>query len=434
VSPPGERPTGKSFVAPSGFRDSPVSAVQPGEVVLSTFQVQESVARTETGEVYAGWDMLLERPVALKIAWRDPGMPPLLPEARRCAAVMDPGAVEIFQVGTHHGIETVVSERVEGGLLGAWVASGASPEDVLEVLRAVIHAVAAAHDAGIAVGELSGYTIAIDPAGMRVVLGRLSMSQVPAVGPEDVCYAPEVLSGRITASDPAGAAAIDLYGLGCVALQLATGRPPFAPARGQVLVAHHIHTSPPHLALGRPDLPGELADLVGELLAKDPAARPASASVVRDQIDAIVARAWASRRGVRVLVIDDDPEQARAVASLARRAHPRASVLTAASGADAIARMRRDHPDLILIDAGLGGAMNALELCMFAGGVEEVADARLVVFGDRFDHKDHQVFAQVGVRDLLVRDTTLGDAVVALVRAAANRKPPSNPRPRRITG
>jgi DNA-binding NarL/FixJ family response regulator len=109
-------------------------------------------------------------------------------------------------------------------------------------------------------------------------------------------------------------------------------------------------------------------------------------------------------------------------------------VFTAASGADAISRMRRDHPDLVLVDAGLGGAMNALELCMFAGGIEEAAGARLVVFGDRFERTDRDVFAQVGVEDLLVRDGTLGDAVVALVRAAANRKPPTNPRPRRITG
>jgi CheY-like chemotaxis protein len=431
---PADRPpSGKSFVAPSGFRDSPIGAVSSGEVVLSTFQVRESVARTDTGEVYAGWDMLLERPVALKIAWRDAGTPPLLPEARRCAAVIDPGAVEIYQVGTHHALETVVAERVEGGLLGGWAPGGARPEDVLELFRAIVHAVAAAHDAGIAVGELSGHTIAIDPAGMRVVLGRLSMSQVPAVGPMEHSVAPEVLRGEVTPADPAAAGAIDLYGLGCVALQLATGRAPFAPAVGQTLLAHHLHTTPPSLSLGRPDLPAELGDLVAELLAKDPLARPASASVVRDQIDAIVARAWASRRGVRVLVIDDDAEQARALTSLARRAHPRASVLAAASGSDAVHRMRRDHPDLILVDAGLGGEMNALELCMLAGGVEEVRHARVVVVGDRFDDRDRDVFAQVGAADLLVRDGNLGDAVVALVRQAIDR-PRGGPRPKRITG
>jgi CheY-like chemotaxis protein len=422
-------------VAPSGFRDSPVGAVQQGEVILSTFRVGESIARTDTGEVFAGWDMLLERPVALKIAWRDQGTPPLLPEARRCAAVMDPGAVEIYQLGAHQGLETVVAERVEGGLLAGWAPGGASPEDVLEVLRAAIHAVAAAHDAGIAVGELSGYTIAIDPAGWRIVLGRLSMSQVPAVGPDDVCLAPEVIGGHVSAQDPAAAGAIDLYGLGCVAVHLATGRPAFSPAQGKTLLAHHLQSPAPHLSLGRPDLPGELSDLVAELLAKDPNARPGSAAVVRDQIDAIVARAWAQRRGCRVLVIDDDTTQATSLASLARRAHPRASVLTATSGGDAVGRMRRDHPDLVFVDAGLGGEMNALELCMFlGGGGEDFGEARLVVISDHFSPRDRDVFAQVGVRDLLVRDGVLGDAVAVLVRGVIEQPRPQNPRPRRVTG
>jgi CheY-like chemotaxis protein len=428
-----DRPS-KGFVAPSGFRDSPVGAVSPGEVILSTFRVGESIARTDTGEVFAGWDMLLERAVAMKIAWRDPGTPPLLPEARRCAAVMDPGAVEIYQIGTHHGLETIVAERVEGGMLAGWAPGGASPEDVLEVLRAAVHAVAAAHDAGIAVGELSGHTIAIDPGGMRVVLGRLSMSQVPAVGPDDVCLAPEVIAGQVSAQDPAAAGAIDLYGLGCVAVLLATGRAPFSPSFGNHLLMHHLQTIPPHLSAGRPDLPGELADLVAELLAKDPAARPASAAIVRDQIDAIVARAWASRRGCRILVIDDDPEQARILASLARRAHPRATVLTATSGTDAVSRMRRDHPDLVFVDAGLGGAMNALELCMMVNAGEDVGGGRLVVVADRFDPRDRGVFAQVGARDLLVRDTGLGDAIALLVRGVVESPRPVGPRPRRVTG
>jgi len=402
--------------------------------VLSTFQVQHSIARTDTGEVYVGWDMLLERAVAVKIAWRDPGVRPLLTEARRCAAVRDPGAVEIYQVGTHHGLETVVAERVEGGVLEGWAPGGANPHDVLEMFRAVVHAVAAAHDAGIAIGELSGHTIAIDSAGLRIVLGRLSMSQIPAVGPEDICLAPEVLRGQVDAADPAAAAAIDLYGLGCVAIHLATGRPPFAHAHGQALLNSHLKDEAPLLSTGRPDLPSELADLVVELMAKDPAARPASASVVRDQIDAIVARAWASRRGVRVLIIDDDTDRARAIASLSRRAHPRVSVLTALTGPDAVTRMRRDQPDLILIDSGLGGAMNALELCMLIRSVEEVAGATVAVVGERFDTSDRDVFLQVGVGSLLVRDSGLGDAVAALVREVIDRpRAPQTP-PRRVTG
>jgi hypothetical protein len=44
------------------------------------------------------------------------------------------------------------------------------------------------------------------------------------------------------------------------------------------------------------------------------------------------------------------------------------------------------------------------------------------------------VFAQVGARDLLVRDTGLGDAIALLVRGVVESPRPVGPRPRRVTG
>src|SRR5215468_12772369 len=107
-----------SFQAPPGFRDSPTRALHPGEVVASTYAVRGEVTRTDTGVVYEARDMMLDRPVALKLAWRDPGMPSLILEARRCAAVRDPCAVAIYGMGHHQGTEYVVGERVAGRLLG----------------------------------------------------------------------------------------------------------------------------------------------------------------------------------------------------------------------------------------------------------------------------------------------------------------------------
>src|SRR5689334_7183733 len=107
-----------SFQAPPGFRDSPTRALNQGEVVASTYAVRGEVARTDTGIVYEARDMMLDRAVALKLAWRDPGMPSLILEARRCAAVRDACAVAIYGMGNHQGTEYVVGERVVGRLLG----------------------------------------------------------------------------------------------------------------------------------------------------------------------------------------------------------------------------------------------------------------------------------------------------------------------------
>jgi serine/threonine protein kinase len=69
----------------------------------------------------------------------------------------------------------------------------------------------------------------------------------------------------------------DLYAIGCVAWWLVTGKTPFdaADAMGQLLA--HVNTPVPDLRALRPDLPETLVALINDLLAKDPAARPADA-------------------------------------------------------------------------------------------------------------------------------------------------------------
>src|SRR5215831_13014768 len=106
-----------SFQAPPGFRDSPTRGLAYGDVVSSTYSIREEIARTETGLVFEARDMMLDRLVALKLAWRDPGLPSLILEARRCAAVRDPCAVSIHGMGNHQGTEFVVGERVTGRML-----------------------------------------------------------------------------------------------------------------------------------------------------------------------------------------------------------------------------------------------------------------------------------------------------------------------------
>ncbi|HEX9065708.1 MAG TPA: hypothetical protein VF843_11415, partial [Streptosporangiaceae bacterium] len=70
----------------------------------------------------------------------------------------------------------------------------------------------------------------------------------------------------------------DLYALGCVLFEMLTGTPPFT-ADADVAVAYrHVHDDPGPPSARRPELPGHLDWVTTQLLAKDPAARPASAA------------------------------------------------------------------------------------------------------------------------------------------------------------
>ncbi len=366
-----------------------------GEVVGGCYSIREQLAETDTGTVYEARDMMLDRPVALKLG--RPDAPSLIIESRRTALVRDPCAVAIHGMGSHQGREYVVAERVTGTLLR----EVASPTTAIYLsrFRTLVAAVARAHDAKVAIGDLSGASILVD--GTRLVFGRLSMSQVPI--------------GTIPAGDDP--IAIDVYGLGCVALEIAGG----LPASGD-------DSPPPRLADLRPDLPSELSDLVEWLLAKHP---PRSVADVLSQLDAVIERLGATRtRSIRVLIVDDDGHRARQWWSLARRAHPAASVEIASEGTDAAHKLNRDHPDIVFVDGELRGVMNALELCRYTRNIE--MQAQLIVIGATAE-RDREAFAATGA-ELLADDADLPVALLERVRTAAADRPARKKRPTMITG
>ncbi len=407
-SSPGTTSGGRTFQAPAGFRDSPESALNVGEVVNSTYTVRRELVRGDGGSVFEVWDMLVERAAVLKLAWRDPGTPSLVAEARRCSAVAARGnaAATVFGVGNHRSAEYLAGEYVEGVTardhLRAIAASGARPSasELVTLVLAAARALASVHQAGFAVGDLAPETVLITGEG-RVVFGRFSLGQVAGLGPAGVCLAPEVVTGARSAADPAAVAAIDLYGLGALAIELALGQPLFAGDTIKAVMFGHVHQRPPALAEVRTDLPVELADLVAELLAKDPVARPLDAASVVEQLEIVNERAQAGRRSVRVLIVDDDGDRVRQLWSAVRRAHPRSQVDAARDGREAAGKLTRDRPDLVLIDATLGAmntGMNALELIMYARGLDEMKGALLVVTGDGMSDGDAVMLAQFGAR------------------------------------
>jgi CheY-like chemotaxis protein len=419
-----------TFSAPAGFRDSPARPLSHGEVVASTYAIRDEIGRTDTGIVYEARDMMLDRPVAFKLAWRDPGTPSLLAEARRCASVRDACAVQVHGMGVHNGVEYVVGERVEGHLLRTELQKPLAEEVYLTRLRTLIAAVCRAHDGGIAVGDISGSTVLVDPratsgsrsgSGDRLILGRLSLSQVPAFGPHGRILAPEVVRGEAEASDPAAAEAIDLYGLGCIAIEMASGAPPFADDDTRVESRGHAQEPPPRIADLRPDLPTELSDLVDWLLAKSPNARPRSADDVLLQLDAIIERLGHRMHTLRVLIVDDDTARARWLWSLARRAHAAAVVEIASEGTDAAHKLNRDQPDIVFVDATLRGVMNALELCMYARGLEGGTRSKMVLVGE-VSERDMMLFSESNV-GFIPENEDLPNAILERVRQAFAERP-----------
>jgi len=304
--------------------------------------------------------------------------------------------------------------------------------EALVLLTAAARALVAVHQAGLAAGELDPATVLL--ANERVVLGRFSLGQV-ASGPPHGGRAPETVTGQRHPADPGAAIAIDLYELGCLAVELITGAPPYAAGSHKAVQFGHVHHRPPVVSEGRADVPVELGDLIVELLAKDPAVRPASARAALDQLEVIAERARVGRRTVRVLIVDDDGDRVRDLWSAVRRAHPRTQVDAARDGREAAARLARDRPDLVLIDGGLGlvvPGMNALELIMFAHGLDEMSGAVVAVLGDTFTERDAAMLTRFGARVAGAR-ARIPDLVARLIDEAAVRPRTTGPR-RSVSG
>lgn len=398
------RKSGQFGVGLPGQNDAPL--VTLGEVIASSYRIAVERTVTSTGVVFGVEDMPMARPAALKLAWRGQAVGTIIAEARRCSVTASAGAATIYAVGTHRELEYAVAEHLEGESLSQQLATMTlnTPTLLKRYLR-VAQVVAEAHAAGVAVGELSADTLLVTPSD-RIVLGRFSLSQVPAVTAEHRALTPEVARGAVAPDDPAAAEAGDIYRLGALAIELATGKPLFAPYCEAQLREHghiglleaarasresnelvdaafayaHGHVAAPHLTAMRADVPSDFADLVEWMLAKHPAARPASAADIVSQLQAVFDRLHTPRR-MHVLVVAGELADQRWLANLARRASAQIQVETAADGGDAVRKLNRDQPDFVMIATNLQGQMNALEFAMYARGLPATQRPAIAMVG-----------------------------------------------------
>jgi hypothetical protein len=162
---------------------------------------------------------------------------------------------------------------------------------VLRIAEQVCAGLAAAHDMGVVHRDIKPSNLMVTPQlGIKIIdfgIARLLADNSPrltlrghTVG--TIAYmSPEQAQGL----DVDGRA--DLYSLGCVLYQLLSGRPPFFSTLPGALLMMQVMDRPTPLNVARPDLPAGLSELVGDLMEKEPAARPRNAAAVISRITAL---------------------------------------------------------------------------------------------------------------------------------------------------
>lgn len=205
-------------------------------------------------------------------------------EAKHVAALSHPQLVTVFDCGIDGDTPFIVMELVAGRTLRQVLDEHGAlpPDDAVAIAAAVCEALEAAHGSGLIHRDIKPANIVLSAAGIKVLdfgIARLDGTaggtRTQAVLGTAAYMAPEVAAGG-----PAGPRS-DLYALGCVLFEMLTGTPPFTADADVALAYRHVHDDPGPPSARRPGLPGQLDWVSSQLLAKNPAARPADAAAAR---------------------------------------------------------------------------------------------------------------------------------------------------------
>jgi serine/threonine protein kinase len=269
-----------------------------GSTLHNRYRVDAELGRGGMGTVYRAHDIVLDRPVAIKVlsdsGLGTEGRARLLNEARAVAKLDHPNIVAVHDAGETAGTPFIVMQLVEGESLHARRLTNL--DEIIAIAGQVCAALEHAHAHGIIHRDLKPENVIITPNSLAKLmdfgLARSSASRLTSEGVfiGTVFYlAPEQALGREIDHR------VDLYSLGVILYELAAGRLPFVADDPVAVISQHLHAPVVPPSTYNPEISPALDALIGKLLAKDPAHRFASALEVRQALEDLDSRSPANQ-------------------------------------------------------------------------------------------------------------------------------------------
>ena len=269
---------------------------------LGPYEVVSFIGAGGMGVVYKARDTRLGRYVAIKVLppafARDPDrLARFEREARAVAAINHPNIVSVHDIGSADVVDDdkgpmhatyLITELLDGETLRARLAAGPlTARKSADVAMQIARGLAAAHDRGIVHRDLKPENLVLLRDGLVKILdfGLAKQSATAEAGDQETIagtdagtvlgtvgyMAPEQVRGE--AATPRS----DLFALGAVLYELASGQKPFARATAAETMTAILRDDPPALATTPPELAPALERIVGHAIEKEPGDRFQSA-------------------------------------------------------------------------------------------------------------------------------------------------------------
>ncbi|MCI0638378.1 MAG: protein kinase [Gemmataceae bacterium] len=259
---------------------------------FGTYQLMAPVGRGGFGEVFMARDEKLDRIVALKIlapalATNPTARRRFLREAKAAAAVCHDHVVGIHAVEEYDGLPCIVMQYVAGMSLQERL-ERTGPLEVQEILRIGMQTasgLAAAHAQGLIHRDIKPSNILLENSVERVRITDFGLAR--AVDDTSlsqkgmVIGTPEYMSPEQARGEPVDHCT-DLFSLGSVLFALCTGQAPFMGVNIPAVLKKVCDDEPRAIREVNPDIPDWLVQIIGKLMAKNPAERFPSAAEVAD--------------------------------------------------------------------------------------------------------------------------------------------------------
>jgi len=267
---------------------------------LGPYEILTPLGSGGMGEVYRATDTRLGRDVALKVLPAEVGHDPerlarFRREAKALAQLDHPNIVTIYSVEECEGVNFLTMQLVEGTPLDRLIPAGGLPlKQIVEIASALGAALEAAHEKGIMHRDLKPANVMVSNEGRVKVLdfGLAKDARAAMVGNATltssqtqmgvVLGTPAYMSPEQTSGRPLDHRT-DIFSLGVVLHEMATGRRPFEGDSSAELISAILRDNPPSVTDVRPDLPSDLARIIRRCLEKDPRHRVQTARDVSNE-------------------------------------------------------------------------------------------------------------------------------------------------------